>query len=103
MTTPLRTAMTLVVAFAVLVSVFAVPVAASDGEARTVLATPGPSDDHEARGAADVTGEIILGEDRDHVEPGVSGTITIVVDLPDQAAEAASPDGRKIVREVGKK
>ena len=102
--------LTLLIVFAVLLGSLAVPVSAapteptdSDGEARTVIATPGGPTDRAADRPADVTGEIVLDDGRDtRSESGASGTITISIDTPEEASNGL-PDGRRIIREVGSK
>ncbi|WP_148708194.1 hypothetical protein [Haloferax sp. Atlit-12N] len=61
----------------------------ADGETKTVIATPGQSGDRGSERSTDVTGEIILGEDRDMVMPEVSVTITITTQLPGTVSDSA--------------
>lgn len=95
------------VALAVVLSLLVAPVSAAPardgGEARTILATPGPPTDRSP--VTDVTGEIILEEGREMGTPTVSGTITITTTLPDPVPEdkVNLPNGRRIIREVGAK
>lgn len=107
-----RHILTIVVVCAVLLASTAAPVSAAptdtterEGEARTVLATPGQPSDRDADHTTDVTGEIILEEGRETGTPTVSGTITITTNLPENVPEdnVNLPNGRKIIREVGQK
>ena len=105
-----RIILQLVVVFTIVAVAFAGPVSAAptdrDGEARTIIATPGQPTDQVGERTTQVTGEIILGEDRDEpASNGASGTITIDISVPESVPESndKAPDGRKIVREVGHK
>lgn len=94
----------LVVVTVVLLVLSAVPgTAAAVGDTNTVV-TVGPPDGRAADAPTDVTGEIILGEDRDMAAGGgATGTITVTVERPAAAPKERLPNGRRIVREVGQK
>ena len=64
----------------------------------------GPPDEHSRASPTDVTGEIILGEDRDMAAAGgATGTITVIVEQPAAARGEGLSKGRVIVRDVGRK
>jgi hypothetical protein len=109
MTRITRSILTLIVVCAVLLAGTAAPVSAAPtdttdrgGEARTVLATPGPPGDRGGDHTTDVSGEIVLGEDRETATPTVRGTIIITVQVPENA-RGNHFNGKRIVREVGNK
>lgn len=90
-----RSLLTTLLVCAVLLAGIAAPVSAApntadrEGDARTLLATPGGPTDNGGERTTDVTGEIILEEGREMTMPTVSVTITIPIQIPDAAAESA--------------
>ena len=94
----------IVVLTAVLVVLAGLPgVVGAVDDTSTVIAV-GPPDDRATASPTDVSGELILGEDRDMAAAdGATGTITVTIERPAAAPKNGLPNGRKIVREVGKK